>query len=240
MLRLGRTYPVLRDPQLRAADHGELAVYRARFGGGTRLQIKADLQRGQCGKDCPRPSRFNHEPRSRASEHLVGLLIHPRFELATFLGFVLPTRHATILQSSGDLRKALLRFETALFSYQLIFRSRLRRPQAHCRLNSRSQPSSRRHRAEPLGFAAGQNDIRRSCAIARSAGNQWCLQPELQSGIRSSLFPHNHLQQVWPAHAGEHCSVNVIFLPESADRCSGRHCSCSIQALGRHRTLLAS
>jgi hypothetical protein len=26
--------------------------------------------------------------------------------------------------------------------------------------------------------------------------------------------------------------VNVIFLPESADRCSGRHCSCSIQACG--------
>jgi hypothetical protein len=30
------------------------------------------------------------------------------------------------------------------------------------------------------------NDIRPSCAIARSAGNQWCLQPELQSGIRYS------------------------------------------------------
>jgi hypothetical protein len=196
MLRLGRTYPVLRDPQLRAADHGELAV--AERG----CRSKPICSAASAEKIALDPHALITSPvHSRASEHLVGLLIHPRFELATFLGFVLPTRHATILQSSGDLRKALLRFETALFSYQLIFRSRLRRPQAHCRLNSRSQPSSRRHRAEPLGFAAGQNDIRRSCAIARSAGNQWCLQPELQSGIRSSLFPHNHLQQVWPAVA---------------------------------------
>ena len=44
--RLGRTDPVLRDPQLCAAVMENLQVYRARFGGGTRLQIEADLHRG--------------------------------------------------------------------------------------------------------------------------------------------------------------------------------------------------
>jgi soluble lytic murein transglycosylase len=44
--RLGRTDPVLRDANYVQRIMENLQVYRARFGGGTRLQIEADLHRG--------------------------------------------------------------------------------------------------------------------------------------------------------------------------------------------------